>query len=230
MMEASPGKKEKMTCAEFQAVLPYIIDSGGNADEQEHLRGCALCSGLVADLKYIADQAKLLVPMVEPGNKVWDGIKSSLEREGIVKDRARGRLLNPFPRTRWGPATWMLPVAALVVVSVGLFLYRNNAGADNATAAEKPTTTAYPNLATDSADPALINDNQEQQVLSQLGEQAPSLRQTYEQELRDVNSYISDARTSVQRDPDDEEARQALMEAYDQKVMVYAMAMQHSLR
>ena len=70
-----------MTCAEFQKVLPFIIDSGGNADEEAHLKSCPVCSDLVADLKYIAEQAKLLVPMVDPSPRVWAGIEASLERE-----------------------------------------------------------------------------------------------------------------------------------------------------
>ena len=59
-----------MTCAEFQKALPYIIETGGNAEQEEHLRTCAKCSDLVADLKYIAECAKLLVPMVSQPSRV----------------------------------------------------------------------------------------------------------------------------------------------------------------
>ncbi len=55
-----------MTCAEFQKVLAYIIDGGGSAEEQQHLATCHVCSDLVADLRYIAEAAKLLVPMEDP--------------------------------------------------------------------------------------------------------------------------------------------------------------------
>src|SRR5579885_3349563 len=74
-----------MTCAEFQKVLPYIIDTGGNEQEQEHLRTCHICSDLVSDLRYIAEQAKLLVPMEDPSPKVWDNIESTAHREGLAK-------------------------------------------------------------------------------------------------------------------------------------------------
>jgi hypothetical protein len=83
--------EEVMTCAEFQKVLPYIIESGGSADEEAHLTECEVCSDLVRDLRYIADQAKLLLPMRDPSPQVWDNIQDSLQREGIVKPgRARG--------------------------------------------------------------------------------------------------------------------------------------------
>ena len=76
-----------MTCAEFQKVLPYIIDGGGTPEQQEHLASCHVCSDLVADLKYIAEAAKLLVPMENPSPRVWEGIEDSLSREGLIKRR-----------------------------------------------------------------------------------------------------------------------------------------------
>ena len=79
-----PGDK-LMTCVEFQKVLPYIIDGGGSPEEQQHLATCAVCSDLIADLRFIAEAAKLLVPMEDPSPRVWEGIQESLEREGMVK-------------------------------------------------------------------------------------------------------------------------------------------------
>ena len=40
---------------------------------------------LVNDLRYIAEQAKLLIPMYDPSPKVWDGIEEKLKIEGLVK-------------------------------------------------------------------------------------------------------------------------------------------------
>jgi hypothetical protein len=78
-----------MTCLEFQELLPYIIDGGGNEEEQRHLATCEVCTDLVADLRYIAECAKLLVPMEDPSPRVWEEIHRCLEREGLVKP-ARG--------------------------------------------------------------------------------------------------------------------------------------------
>jgi hypothetical protein len=84
-----------MNCAEFQKVLPYTIESGGNKDEEEHLRTCPVCSDLVQDLRYIADAAKMLVPMEDPSPKVWSGIEKTLEQEGLIRPSGpRGRLLS----------------------------------------------------------------------------------------------------------------------------------------
>ena len=225
------GGKVSMTCAEFQKVLPYIIDSGGNIGEQEHLKTCPICSDLVADLTYIADQAKLLVPMMEPNPRVWDEIKHSLEDSGQVKRSAtksgvRGRLLESPTRSRWGPATWLLPVAALVLVVIGLFLYRNKTNSDSTYSADQRVSPSSTMTLVNSDG---MGETQDEQLLLQLSAQVPSLRRAYEQNLRSVNPYIADARRSVQTDPDDEDAQEALMQAYQQKAVLYDMAAQESV-
>lgn len=102
-----------MTCAEFQKVLPYIIESGGNPEEESHLKTCPICSDLVRDLRYIADQAKLLVPMEDPNPRVWNGIQKSLEREGIVKPEKPGK--GPLKMTVKVTCVGLLGVAAILL-------------------------------------------------------------------------------------------------------------------
>jgi hypothetical protein len=47
---------------------------------------------LVQDLRYIADQAKLLLPLRDPSPQVWDNIQDSLEREGLVQPQAKAHV------------------------------------------------------------------------------------------------------------------------------------------
>jgi hypothetical protein len=70
-----------MTCAEFQDQLPELFESGADLKEQEHLKTCEQCSALVSDLEYIAQQAKLLLPIHDPSPAVWDHIQTSLSSE-----------------------------------------------------------------------------------------------------------------------------------------------------
>jgi hypothetical protein len=77
-----------MNCTDFQNVLPHIIDTGGNAEEREHLASCKICADLVQDLRFIAEQAKLLLPIRDPSPQVWDNIENALEREGLVTSHA----------------------------------------------------------------------------------------------------------------------------------------------
>ena len=57
----------------------------------------------------------------------------------------------------------------------------------------------------------------------------PSMRAEYEANLRSVNAYIRDAEESADSDPNDEVAQQYLRNAYEQKAMVYEMALDRSL-
>lgn len=80
-----PAKtREKMTCAEFQNELPFLMERGDDAalENHPHLKECEKCSDLVRDLRYIADQAKLLLPLHDPSPRVWNNIEDSLKKEG----------------------------------------------------------------------------------------------------------------------------------------------------
>ena len=213
-----------MTCAEFQKQLPYIIETGGNAEQEEHLRTCTKCSDLVADLKYIAECAKLLVPMVDPSPRVWEEISKSLEQEGLVrKATPRGRLLGSTTSSRWGPAAWMIPIAAAVLLVIGLFVYRNQS-----TQQQMARTNPGQNLQS-TATLRGMDDAEDQQVLQHVSVQSPSLRDDYENNLKQVNSYIADAQKSLDQDPDDADLQQSLRDAYEQKTMLYDMATSRSL-
>jgi hypothetical protein len=207
-----------MTCAEFQKVLPYIIETGGNVEEEQHLRECQVCSDLVADLRYIAEQAKLLVPMEEPSARVWDGIRGSLEREGLVRPaRARGRLLGP---QSWGAIPWVASVALLILIAFGAFVYERGR-------MEQPQPEAVSDKAAGEiqADVRVFPTDQEyEQMLQQVSSTRPAVASSFRENLKQVNAAIADAKQAVERNPDDAEARQALIRAYQQKAMMYEMA------
>ena len=68
-------------CAAFQDQLPGLFESGEDLSAQEHLKTCENCSALVRDLEYIAQQAKLLLPIHDPSPAVWDNIQTALKKE-----------------------------------------------------------------------------------------------------------------------------------------------------
>jgi predicted anti-sigma-YlaC factor YlaD len=73
---------KEMTCAEFQDQLPDLIGSGENVATHPHLENCELCRALLADLQTIADAAKLLFPIEEPPDELWEQIESKIRSEG----------------------------------------------------------------------------------------------------------------------------------------------------
>jgi hypothetical protein len=201
-----------MNCAEFQKVLPYIIETGGNAAEERHLRECLVCSDLVEDLKYIVEQAKLLVPMEDPSPRVWGEIKASLEREGMIKPgRAKGRLL--------GPIQWIVALGMIILVAFGIFVVER--GRQQEAAARIESTAPPLQTVSLSSVPTAQDD---EQLLQQVAATRPSSASTYESNLEQINASIADARKTLEQNPDDEDARQSLVRAYQQKAMLYELA------
>ena len=209
-----------MNCQQFQEVLPYTIESGGSAEEEEHLRTCPACAALVEDLRYIATQAKLLLPMHDPSPRVWTGIEQALRHQGLIQE---GRLslmgqtaVLPAQIRSWTPVGWVMAGAALMAFSALLIMYRPQLPQASSSAQNM------------SAQPAPLPAD-DQQLLRGVSQRAPDVSGAYEDSLREVNVYINDAEQAVAKDPQDAAAREQLLEAYQQKEMLYQMATARSL-
>jgi len=87
-------------------------------------------------------------------------------------------------------------------------------------AAHQPTTNSFPEVAE-------APSAEDQQFLSEVSQRDPGMRVTYENQLRSVNDYIREAQAYLDQNPGDEDARQHLMEAYQQKAMLYQLALDH---
>jgi hypothetical protein len=67
----------------------------------------------------------------------------------------------------------------------------------------------------------------DEQFLSAVSTSAPAMRATYESQLKAVNSDIGETQAYVDRNPADADARQHLMDAYQQKALLYQIALDH---
>ncbi len=211
-----------MTCSEFQRELPGYMEEGGSAELQAHVKGCRNCSGLVSSLEAIVREAPSLQATDEPSPRVWNSIEIILRQEKLIREpqRERHHSILPSLRQRWGVAAWLVPSAAALLVGVGFLLYQQRPNTREAAVA-KPAAVS-PNA-------AATGDMSDEQLLQEVSARAPMMRASYESNLRDVNNYIRDAQDSVNANPNDEEAQQALMDAYGQKSMIYEMALDRSL-
>ena len=84
-VNGSPGSGTNDDCAAFQDQLPSLFESGEDLSAQPHLKTCANCRALVRDLEYIAQQAKLLLPIHDPSPEVWNNIQSAIKKEPSTK-------------------------------------------------------------------------------------------------------------------------------------------------
>jgi hypothetical protein len=208
-----------MNCFELQESLG-AVESGGAAEQQAHLKACAACSELLAELNLIVSAAVELRAAEEPSPRVWNSIEIALRQEGLIRPQRANRSLIPSFGARWGWARWVVPAAAALLITVGVYLNQHSLSVSAPIvkiAAMQPA-----------SDVALAGMNDDD-LLQELSSQTPGMKAQYQDNLRRVNEYIQDAKNNVAAFPNDEEAGRSLMEAYQEKAMLFEMAMDRSL-
>jgi hypothetical protein len=209
-----------MTCVELQESL-VENETGSSAEQRAHLKNCPECAKLVAELLVIACSAGELRAAHEPHPRVWKSIEDSLRREGLIRPQRRSLSLLPSLGSQSSWARWMAPAAALLLVSLGIYLRQHSQTSETAVQNTAPTT-----IVSDAAIAGLNDDD----LLQEVAQQSLAMQEQYADNLRHVNQYIQDAKNTVAADPNDEEARRSLMEAYQEKAMLFELALDRSLQ
>jgi len=209
--ESGIGERGSMTCIEFQDILADMIDGETDAQHAAHLSSCSSCSELVSDLRAIASGAKLLCADSEPSPRVWANIQRTLEAEGIIRPATQpGATL--FRQRRPWSSVWLATGAAVVLLALAAFFYTNHTTRNQQVAQTQPQSLGA------SAD--------DMELLSHV---SPAARASYADDLETVNAFIRDAEDNVAQNPNDDEARHFLVQAYQERAMVYASAMDRSM-
>ena len=210
-----------MNCVELQKSLAEIED-GSSAAQQSHLKTCPECTALVTDLSLIASSAVELRAAEEPSPRVWNSIEIALRQEGLIRSQRPSRSLLPSLSSRWAWARWLVPAAALLLVILGIYIRQQSR-------LPQLTQTAARPAATDAVSDVAIAGLNDDDLLQEVSAQAPAMKAQYADNLRRVNEYIHDAKDVVASNPNDEEARRSLAEAYQQKAMLFDLAMDRAL-
>lgn len=160
----------------------------------------------------------------------------------------------PAPARRGWSAWWLAPVAAAVLAAGAFVLGHQSsrqiakhevpAAPAVATATTQvaavpvapETAAAKPAPASKAKQTAVVASNRkpevepeasldDQRFLSEVSTRAPSMRASCETQLRAVNANIREVQEYLQRNPGDVDARQQLMDAYQQKALLYQIAL-----
>jgi hypothetical protein len=123
----------------------------------------------------------------------------------------------PSFAARWGAARWLVPAAAMLLLAVGIYLRRES---------QPPQVAEQPHVAVPVAN---ASDMDDADLIQEVADNAPAMMTQYRENLRQVNESIRDAQGVVDESPNDQEARRSLMDAYQQKSMLFEMAMDRSL-
>jgi hypothetical protein len=206
-----------MNCVELQESLAEVED-GRTPEQRSHLKSCPECVALLQELDQIVAAAGQLRAADEPSPRVWNSIEIALRQEGLIRSHQsppRRSNVAPFS-ARWGRAGWLVPLAAMILLSVGI--YQHNRAKDQGLILDSQSAVVSSRDGLNDAD-----------LIQEVAANAPSMRGQYEENLRRVNDSIRDAQSTVDEDPNDGDARRALMDAYEQKSMLFEMAMDRPL-
>lgn len=203
-----------MNCVEFERVL---LEGEHTPEQQAHLDSCPACSNLVADFDLISSRAKLLLASDEPSAAVWNALEARLRSEGLIRSAESRQAVGIDFFRRWRSA-WLVPVAAVLVLVAVVRLHRPAGAGDNAPIA-KQVTTKVPLAAKVSPD--------DQQMLNTVASRPPAQLAKYRADLDDANAFIRDAEQAAKNDPNDVYRQQMLINAYEQKQMLYDLAVDH---
>jgi hypothetical protein len=211
-----------MNCEELQCELPDVMDGERTPEQEAHLRSCRACAGLLADLELISREARQLRASEEPSPRVWNSIEIVLRQEGLIHPPQ----VDTVPVfQRWAPV-WLVPIAATFLIALTVARYELKPHGQTQALEKTSTAMVTASLSTQGKVPARLDDDQ---LLEAVGARSPALRSTYEADLQRVNADFRDAEESAQTNPNDEEAQRYLMDAHEQKAMIYEMALDRSL-
>jgi len=206
-----------MNCLEFERILPEFLEGGHTQDQQAHLNSCPACSNLLADLNDISVQAKALADFAEPSPVVWNAIEAQLRREGLIRRSAPRQAALPWFRR--SKMAWLLPVAAALAIVVGIKLYRPVGAGENQQAVKHIVLTP--------GEDVKVVSSEDQQVLDTMARR-PARQARYRADMQDANAFIRDAQATLKNNPGDIYAQQMLINAYEQKQMLYDLAVNRS--
>ena len=203
-----------MNCVELQQSLAEAEDVS-SLEQRTHLHACPACSALVQELNLIAAAASQLQAADEPSPRVWNSIELALRQEGLI--RPQRAPVSSFS-ARWGMARWLVPAAAMLLLALGIYVRR-------VATPDQPVNRA--SIALPVANASDLNDAD---LLQEVTDNEPAMMTQYQENLRQVNQSIRDAQGVLDASPNDLEARRWLMDAYQQKSMLFEMAMDRSLQ
>jgi hypothetical protein len=172
----------------------------------------------VQELDLIVAAASELRAAEEPSPRVWNSIEFALRQEGLIRPQHAARPPVSSFGARWGVARWLVPAAAMFLLALGIYVRHESLPNQLARRA---------NEAVPAASTVDLNDDD---LMQEIADNAPEMKTQYEENLRQVNESIRDAQGVVDETPNDEDARRSLMDAYQQKSMLFEMAMDHPLQ
>jgi hypothetical protein len=210
-----------MQCNEFEAVLEQTSGQPLPAEAAAHSAQCGNCHALAADLETIKRVARELAePVEEAPERIWVHLRAQLEAEGIIRTPVPEKEFSLQERGWFaGVLAWMRK-PALIATYAAIMVFA--AGLAWEQFGPEPPQQNVPTAATYGL------DRLETQAVSDLESASPEVNTALKKDLEVVNNFIAQCEKAVREEPQDQDARQYLYGAYQQKAELLAVAMDHT--
>jgi len=211
-----------MQCHELEHVLAQDPDGQTPPAVTEHLKTCAECRSLAADLEAIRLGAIELPGEEEPPARVWARIRLQLEAEGLTREPQ----MESAPRRLPVWSFFQRPAFAgtmlgLLLLAAGWAGIRTGGTLSGISAQQQPA--VQPMQPEESVEEASLNATEIN--ISSLRQIDPSVQAVFKRDLAVVDNAISMCKKSVHEQPGNDLAREYLDDAYQQKAQLLAVAM-----
>jgi hypothetical protein len=216
-----------MDCTRSRQSIQELVDGTlgpiRRAELEQHLGVCEACRVLAADLQYVRDTAGSLETL-DPPARVWMQVAGRLRQEGRVVESAA-------PVTGRQHAA-LLALAAALILAVGIslvVLLRDSGPAAPGSLPAQAGNAAREDAVQTIADEIRMAEMHYQNAITKLEEVAKldaesgldaQTAATLEKSLLVIDQAIAEARAGARSDPQNPAARQSLLDALRQKVLV----------
>jgi hypothetical protein len=214
-------------CRRFDAELMAYLEGEIRPFVTAHVRECAFCAVLLADLEQVRFAARQF-PLQEPSPAVWANVHARLDGEGFFRPRARGWDWLGTLRALANPA----PVGALACLAIlGAWLITSPSSLEQPVfTASAPSVAeaavAAPTSPTAESELARTVDSLEAAYKANERFLAPETRATYQKGLTSLDTSIRECKDSLRNEPANTLAHDYLLSAYTQKAEVIASALE----
>lgn len=224
------------TCEDIQARLSLLVDGGLSAEDQatvrSHVRGCAACRGMLADLDRLRAAARELGPIAPPDH-LWLEVAGQIRQSAPLQTHRVPRRIGRNPIWQWAGLA-----AAMLLVTFGAYLVRpstpqDGSGPTASTNAPTATTAGASNPAAGGSVETVAQELNmalahyekaigELETMARAGNSTiePALAATMQKNLSAIDQAIAQSRTALVDNPSSEPARTSLFEALRRKISV----------
>jgi hypothetical protein len=212
-----------MNCEEFERQSEHWMDGHRAPEAREHAMECERCRAMVEDLDAIRLFAPQLAATAAPPERLWTSIRAQLEREGLIHEPGWMERVGGWVRVSARPVATAAAAAltlALIAMTVATRVQ-----------APRPVATGPAWLSSDQPELSSVDtqlDHVERGAIRSLRTPNPAVREALQENLMIIDRQIARCEKTLEQAPSDENTRDYLYDAYQQKAELLNMMAERS--